>query len=66
MDVRRCQRTGREEGLKSEIESPLTPDQDLLDLREEIGHDTVEEFEIVLEELGNVDVPDGTQTDQRF
>lgn len=36
----------------------------LPDLREEVGHDAVEEFEVILKELGHIDVSDGTQTDQ--
>ena len=32
----------------------------LLDLGEEIGHDTIEQFQIIHQELGNVDITDGT------
>ena len=35
----------------------------LLDLREEIRHNATKEFEIVQEELGHIDIPDGAQTD---
>lgn len=36
----------------------------LEDLWEEVRHNAVEEFEVILQELGHVDVSDGTQTDQ--
>ncbi len=42
----------------------LVVDGLLPDLREEVGHDAVEEFEVVLQELGHVDVADRSQADQ--
>ena len=42
----------------------LVVDGLLLGLREEVGHDAVEELEVVLQELGHVDVADRSQADQ--
>lgn len=36
----------------------------LPDLWEEVRHNAVEKFEVILQELGHVDVSDGTQTNQ--
>jgi len=42
----------------------VTKPKYILDVGEEIGHDAVEEFQIINQELGHVDVTDGTQGDQ--
>ena len=38
--------------------------ENVLDLGEKIGHDAVEEFQIILQEFRNIDVSDSTKTDQ--
>ena len=55
------------EGLQGHIqfcEIPVNWANILLDLWEEIGDDTIEEFQIILKELGHVDVSDRPQYDQ--